>query len=183
MKIVKYESSHFVPSHVHRSQVTLLGDTSRRTFRPWIPAALRCRVYDLQHDLAHPWVKASIRLTTQRFVWHNVKKDVAKWARQCHECQRSKVHCHTRPALKQLPVPDGRFRHIHVDLVGPLPLSDGQAYVLTAVDRFSRWPEVFPLRSIDAPAVAQAFTLGWVARFGIPEVIISDRGPQFALSL
>ena len=120
---------------------------------------------------------------SQRFVWHDLKHDVAKWARQCVDCQRAKVHRHTRPSLDQLPVPEGRFRHVHVDLVGSLPPSDGYTYLLTAVDRFSRWPEAFPLRSVDAAAVAQAFNLGWVSRFGIPEVIISDRGPQFVSSL
>ena len=165
------------------SGVILLGDVSRSTFRPWIPAALRHRVFNLHHDLAHPGAKASVRLLTQRFVWHNIKRDVSKWARQCLACQRAKIHRHTKPRLEKLPVPEGRFRHVHVDLVGPLPPSDGHTYLLTAVDRFSRWPEAFPLRSIDAPTVAQAFTLGWVARFGVPDVIISDRGPQFVSSL
>ena len=114
-------------------------------------------------------------------MWHGIKG--AKWARQCLGCQRAKIHRHTRPQLEKLPVPEGRFRHVHVDLVGPLPPSDGHTYLLTAVDRFSRWPEAFPLRSIDAPTVAQAFTLGWVARFGIPDILISDRGPQFVSSL
>ena len=68
-----------------------------------------------------------------------------------------------------------------MDLVGPLPPSDSRTYLLTEVDRISRWPEAFPLHSIDAQTVAQAFTLGWVARFGIPDVIISDRGPSVRL--
>ena len=65
-----------------------------------------------------PRVKASVRLLTRRFVWHNIKRDVSKWARQCLACQRAKIHRHTKPRLEKLPVPEGRFRHVHVDLVG-----------------------------------------------------------------
>ena len=124
--------------------VILLRDISRATFRLWIPATLRCRIFDLHHGLAHPGVKASVRLMIQRFVWHGIKGDISKWARQCLECQRAKIHRHTRPQLEKLPVLEGRFHHIHVDLVGPLPPSDGHTYLLTVVDRFSRWPEAFP---------------------------------------
>ena len=163
--------------------VILLGDDTQGNFRPWIPATLRRRMYDLHHDLSHPGVKASVRLLTQRCVWYNMKKDITRWARQCEYCQRSKVQRHTKPPLERIPMPNGRFRHVHVDLVGPLPPSDGHAYILTAVDRFTRWPEAFPLRSIDALSVAQAFNMGWVSRFGVPEIITSDRGPQFVSSV
>ena len=46
---------------------------------------------------------------------------------------------------------------VHIDLVGPYPPSQGFTYLLTCVDRFTRWPEAFPLSSIIAEAVAQAF--------------------------
>ena len=36
-----------------------------------------------------------------------------------------------------------RFGSLHVDLVGPLPESERCKYLLTIVDRFSRWPEAF----------------------------------------
>jgi transposase InsO family protein len=71
-----------------------------------------------------------------------------------------------------------------VDLVGPLPLStEGYAYLLTAVDRTSRWFEAVPLRSVTAADVAEAFVAAWVARFGVPATITSDRGVQFSSAL
>jgi hypothetical protein len=77
-------------------------------------------------------------------------------------------------------VPKERFCHVHVDIVGPLPPSPrGHTHLLSVIDRTSRWPELFPLRDTSARACADVFTSGWVARYGVPETMTTDRGVQF----
>ncbi|BHF80223.1 hypothetical protein SprV_0702334700 [Sparganum proliferum] len=50
------------------------------------------------------------------------------------------------------------FSHVHLDIVGPLPLSNGCSYLLTCVDRFTMWPEAIPLPDIAAPTVVKGCT-------------------------
>ena len=71
------------------------------------------------------------------------------------------------------------FSAINLDIVGPLPISGNMRYLLTVVDRTTRWPEAFPVPDINTPTLAEAFIQGWVARFGVPAVLTSDRGAQF----
>ena len=72
-----------------------------------------------------------------------------------------------------------RFGSLQVDLVGSLPKSEGCKYLLTMVDRFSRWPKAFPLPDMASTKCSKAFVRQWLPRFGILDKIIMDRSPQF----
>ena len=103
------------------------------------------------------------------------------WAKSCSPCQKSKISTHIHSTVPSIPVPTRRFSHIHVDIVGPLPSSQGHSYLFTMIDRTTRWPEVVPLSSISAESCVLAFI--WISRFGIPAVLTSDRGSQFTSSI
>ncbi|XP_055502384.1 protein NYNRIN-like [Leucoraja erinacea] len=51
------------------------------------------------------------------------------------------------------------------------------------VDRFTRWPEAIPLADTSSASCARALSAHWIARFGVPAHISSDRGPQFTSEL
>ena len=93
----------------------------------------------------------------------------------------------------KIPIPGACFSYMHVDLVDPLPASrDGTTYLLTMIDRSTRWLEAVPLGHIDVDTVLEAFITTWVAhfgvpacittwvaRFGVPARITTNRGTQF----
>ena len=77
--------------------------------------------------------------------------------------------------------PDARFDVVHIDIGGQLPPSNGFAcrYILTCIDQFLQWPEAISFIEITAETVAQAFVSNWIAHFGFPSSIPTDRGRQF----
>ena len=89
---------------------------------PYVPECFRRAIFDALHNLSHPGIRATQRLVTSHFVWPSVNSDVRRWACSCLQCQRAKVHRHTVAPLGTFATPDA---HVHIDLVGPLPPSNG----------------------------------------------------------
>ena len=157
---------------------TILCDISTGNPRPLVPISMRRHVFDTLHGLSHPGIRATTKLITARFVWPHMHEDIHNWTKTCLQCQRSKVIQHTKSPIGTFACPDARFRHVHIDIVHLTP-SRGFSYLLTCVDRYSRWFEAVPLKDLSAESVVSAFLHRWVATFGCPETITTNRGQQF----
>ena len=165
------------------TNTTLLCDTSTGVPRPVVPLTWRRAVFDSIHGLAHPGIKTTRKMVAARFVWHGINKQVGVWAKTCISCQKAKVQRHVIAPLEHGQLPDRRFQRIHVDIVGPLPISQGNTYLFTIIDRYTRWPEVIPMADATAASCARALLSQHIAQFGVPTDITSDRGPQFTSNL
>ena len=125
-------------------------------------------MFDVIHGLSYPGPRQTQRAILRDFVWKHAKTDIVKMCRNCLDCQSSKVSTHVKTQFQKRAPPDSRFESIHVDLVGPLPESEGHRYLFTIVDRFSRWAEAIPLVDMTAKSCARALLRHWVSRFGVP---------------
>ena len=156
----------------------LIVDISNGLPRPFIPQASRRRIFDVFHGLGHPGVARTRQIICSKVVWPSIRSDVSKWSRECLHCQQAKVTKNVVPPIGDFSVPSRRFEHVNIDLV-TLPVSNGFRYVLTAVDRFTRWPVAVPIVDSTTQSVVDAIAHGWIQQFGVPTTITSDRGAQF----
>ena len=125
--------------------------------RPFVPAPLRRKLFELSHTVAHPGIRASIRELNRRFVWPGMKKQINDWVRSCDACQVAKITRHNVAPTVMLPPPSDKFACVNLDIVGPLPACKGYSHILTAIDRWSRWTEMIPISDTSAETVADAF--------------------------
>ena len=115
--------------------------------RPLVPLELRDLVINLLHHQDHPGQKESLRRVSKDYYWPSLRRNVEDFVKTCHPCQSTRQTPTVNPGIGKFPVPDKRFSFIHVDVVGPLPPSEGMKYLLSVYCRSSRWFEAFPMAS------------------------------------
>ena len=160
------------------TQKPIYCNVNDRFLRPYIPASLRHKIIKLFHSNSHPGNRVTHKLVSQYYVWPNMSRDIASYCRTCLQCQTSKISRHNQTKPAHFDFPDAKLQYIHIDIVGPLPVS-GYKYTLTMVDRYARWPEAIPMYDMTAESCARAFYEHWISRFGAPELITTDQGKQF----
>ncbi|KXJ07253.1 Uncharacterized protein K02A2.6 [Exaiptasia diaphana] len=105
--------------------------------------------------------------------WPNINQQLEMVAKSCSGCQQnqkmpSKVPLHP---WEWATFP---WQRIHIDFAGPF--KDSMFFVV--VDAHSKWPEVIPMKSTTSSKTIEVLR-NLFARFGIPEQLVSDNGPQF----
>ncbi|XP_068229454.1 uncharacterized protein [Palaemon carinicauda] len=78
---------------------------------------------------------------------------------------------------------DRCFAHIYIDVVHPLPTSQGHRYPFTLFDPSTRWPEAIPIGTATSTSCTSALLSGCIVSFGIHEHITFNRGTTFTSQL
>lgn len=107
-----------------------------------------------------------------------------QYVRSCDRCQKAKrSSANTRPPLTNMPQVS-KFERWHVDILGPITKTNkGHQYILLCVDSYSRWPEAFPLKTMDSKEIAAKLYKEIFCRYGAPKILVSDRGQNFLSNL
>ena len=162
----------FLPYYSRRHELTVEKGCILWGVRVIVPAKLRRDVLDLLH-CTHQGVVAVKAVARSYVWWPKMNQDIERVTRECSACQDSR----NKPP-KSTPHPwtptKRPWERIHADFCGPVNNNN----FLIIVDVHTKWIEVINMRSkTTSPATINELQKVF-ARWGNPEIFVSDNGPQ-----
>ena len=86
-------------------------------------------------DIGHPGQQWMLELLKRNYWWSELKEDVKEYIQGCFKCQQNKVqHQRKTEELHPLEIPQGPWQEISIDIIGPLPRSNGMDAIVVIVD-------------------------------------------------
>lgn len=156
-------------------------------YRVYLPRSLIPCVLQYYHSnplSGHGGIFKTYKRLHHVVFWPGMWTDVKHYVKCCEKCQKLKYE-NQKPAGKLQPITVSQpNKMVGVDIMGPLPSSTRRhEYLLVFVDYFSRWVELFPMRTAIARTIATILRTEILTRYGVPDFILSDRGTQFVSSI
>ena len=142
-----------------------------------IPAAIRKDILKLLHA-AHQGVDRMKARASDAMYWPGMVGDITRTRAECTSC-----HQITKSNPSQPPIPPADpeypFQQIAADYFHHMG-----CYYAVIVDRYSHWPSVYRSQGAECGASGLISNLRkYFGRYGVPEEIASDGGPEFTSEL
>jgi hypothetical protein len=128
---------------------------------------------------SHQAAQKTYEKMRDRYIWRGMHKDVKRICESCSECL---VNKDKRKKNKLIPISATKpWNIVGVDVVGPFPRSHTHdfRYILIVVDYFSKWVELFKLKTATASVICQLLETKVFARHGCPQLVVSDGARVF----
>jgi len=123
--------------------------------------------------------KLIFKLKRDNHDWPQMRQHARQFIRQCDVCQKaSDTKIKMNVPLFTTSTYDPMER-LNIDTIGPLTEDeDGYKYILVVIDTFTRWIELYPLRTLEATEAAKVL-IQHFGRYGLAVELLSDNGSQF----
>src|SRR5882757_4749958 len=93
----------------------------------------------------HPGTKRMLKSLQRDFDWPGMENEVKEYMKGCMECQRNKADQWKKHApLQPLAITSRPWERISIDLIGPLPMSNGSDMIMVIVDYFTKMKIFIP---------------------------------------
>ena len=132
-------------------------------------------------DVGHLGQHRMLELLKRNYWWLGLKEDIKRYVQGCFKCQQNKVQ-HQRKAgeLHPLEIPHELWQKISIDIIGPLPKSNGIDTIVVIVNRFMKMICLkATTTNISLEGIVKIYRNDIWKLHGISRNILSDRGPQF----
>ena len=165
-------SAELKPFYQRRAELTTAMECLLWGNRVIIPPSQRQAVMEELHE-GHPGIVCMKSLARSHIWWPGMDAELEQKVKACQGCQQTQPLPATAP-LHPWIWPAKPFQRVHIDFLGPFR---GHMW-LVLVDSHSKWPEVLQFQSTTANATVNSLRTVF-ARYGCPDTIVSDNGPQF----
>ena len=164
--------SSLVPYKNKQEELTIHQGCILWGARVVVPSSLRNAVLMELHE-THPGMTRMKGLSRSYVWWPKIDSDIEQTVSTCLVCKKMRSEPAKAP-VHPWTFPSQPWSRIHVDFAGPI---SGTTY-LVVVDAYSKFPEVVKMTSTTAAVTIKALR-EMFSRYGLPEIIVSDNGPQF----
>ncbi|XP_023230455.1 uncharacterized protein LOC111630574 [Centruroides sculpturatus] len=122
----------------------------------------------------HLGAEKTCNLIDRYYYIRDLKNRVKQVIRRCKIYQKHNLH-RGRAPFQETETSNFPFQKVATDIVGPLPVSqDGNRYILTIIDIFTRYAEAIPIPDQSACTIAKGIFDYLICRYECPDLIISD---------
>ena len=168
-----------LPYYKIRHELSVKDNFVFRGFRLVVPDTLRPTLVNIAHESHQGVVRTKQRLR-EHYWWPKIDDQVLTAIRACYLCQSNDKTAKPRPGpLQPVPLPDGPWQKIAMDIVGPFETAAPDCrFAITMTDYYSKWPEVAFTRDITTDAVLSFMSTAF-SRLGNPLCVTTDNGVQF----
>ena len=154
------------------------------TWKLWVPMTMTKKLIENMHNPpshAHGgFVKTLFRIK-EYFYWPNMSVQVREFVKGCSLCKQCKPNNQvSKPPMGEEIITQRPFQKIYIDFLGPYPTSrSGNAYIFIVLDHLSKYVLLKSLRKATTKEITKFLSGEVFYKFGVPEVVHSDNGPQF----
>ena len=131
---------------------------------------------------AHMGCRRTWQRARNNFWWPKMRQDVENFVAKCEECSKNKHENHPNIAPRdKTSIPDQTLEELMIDFVGPFQTArtHPHRYILQIQDVLSRFLIFKACEDSTAKTAAETLLDEWVAIFGVPKRLRSDRGRHF----
>nr|XP_054919421.1 uncharacterized protein K02A2.6-like [Dermacentor andersoni] len=165
--------NHLQPYFCRRLELSSVEGLLYWGHRIVVPCIARVAMLAELHR-SHQGASAMKRLARTLFWWPGLHGEIESLARSCISCVQAQPMPHRQVPICW-PETGTKWSRLHIDYAGPI---EGRM-LLIVVDSHTKWIEALPVKSATTE-VTIARLRELFARFGLPQTVVSDNGPQFA---
>lgn len=143
-----------------------------------LPKSLRRKALTIAH-VSHFGIHKTYDSLSSKYFWKGIYEDTVNFIQSCEVCATSKAHRIPQAPFQNNPLPEYPGDFLSMDLVGPFK---NDFHILTIIDRFSRYLQMYPIKTISSENVVDAL-FKYTTVHGRPSQIHSDLGKQFTAKI